>query len=352
MENSQNVVLALPAPSVNNNDIAMRSMKSLSEDANAAQGKQKRSVFLINCKPLWGCSSVRGRRSQMEDAYIVVPGFIEVPIWMLTKEPKIEGIDNVDAFKVTAHFFGVYDGHGGTQVANYCRDRIHLALTEELNKIEAANSKEKINFDLKKKWERAFTHCFQKVDEESMLVAPETVGSTALVVLVSSSHIIVANCGHSRAVLSRGKQAIPLSLDHKPKREEEYARIEAEGGKFVLDLLAMSRSLGDDYLKPWIIPVPEITKLPRAKDDNCLILASDGLWDVVSNEEACDLARKKIMVWRKKNGTMASSENLESYRDRATQSAAESLLKLALLKGSKDNITVMVVDLKPLGLLM
>lgn len=109
---------------------------------------------------------------------------------------------------------------------------------------------------------------------------------------------------------------------------------------------------GDDYLKPWIIPVPEITILPRAKDDNCLILASDGLWDVVSNEEACDLARKKIMVWRKKNGTMASSENLESYRDRATQSAVEALLKLALLKGSKDNITVMVVDLKPLGLLM
>lgn len=101
------------------------------------------------------------------------------------------------------------------QVANYCRARIHLALTEELNKIEAANSKENIDFDLKKKWERAFTHCFQKVDEESMLVAPETVGSTALVAVVSSSHIIVANCGHSRAVLSRGKQAIPLSFDHK-----------------------------------------------------------------------------------------------------------------------------------------
>lgn len=117
MENSQKVVLALPAPSANNNDIAMRSMKSLSEDANATQGKPKKSVFLIDCKPLWGCSSVRGRRSQMEDAYIVVPGFIEVPIRMLTKEPKIEGIDNVDAFKVTAHFFGVYDGHGGTQVS-------------------------------------------------------------------------------------------------------------------------------------------------------------------------------------------------------------------------------------------
>lgn len=52
------------------------------------------------------------------------------------------------------------------------------------------------------------------------------------------------------------------------------------------------------------------------------------------------------MAWNKKNCTMASSEELESYHDRAAQAAAESLLKLALLKGSKDNITVMVVDLK------
>lgn len=96
-----------------------------------------------------------------------------------------------------------------------------------------------------------------------------------------------------------------------------------------------------------MIPIPEITIFPRAKDDDCLILASDGLWDVVSNQEACDLARKKIMVDRKMTGTLASSENLESGHDRATQSAAMSLSKLALRKGSTDNITAIVVDLKP-----
>lgn len=71
------------------------------------------------------------------------------------------------------------------------------------------------------KWRRAFTRCFLKVDDEiggkASLepLAPETVGSTAVVAIVCSSHIIVANCGDSRAVLYRGKESIPLSVDHK-----------------------------------------------------------------------------------------------------------------------------------------
>jgi hypothetical protein len=107
------VVLALPVLAANHNEAA-RAMRIDNQEANAAIGKQKRSVFLIDYKPLWGCSSLcTGRRFEMEDTYMVVPGFIEVPIWMLTKEPEIEGIDDMGTFKVTAHFFGVYDG-GGT----------------------------------------------------------------------------------------------------------------------------------------------------------------------------------------------------------------------------------------------
>ncbi|KAL1550609.1 protein-serine/threonine phosphatase [Salvia divinorum] len=64
-------------------------------------------------------------------------------------------------------------------------------------------------------------------------LAPETVGSTAVVAVVCSSHIIVANCGDSRAVLYRGKEPIALSVDQKPNREDEYARIEAAGGKVI-----------------------------------------------------------------------------------------------------------------------
>lgn len=79
-------------------------------------------------------------------------------------------------------------------------------------------------------WEKAFSNCFLKVDAEvggaprggngsSSLppVAPETVGSTAVVAIVCPTHIIVANCGDSRAVLCRGKLPVPLSVDHKVK---------------------------------------------------------------------------------------------------------------------------------------
>lgn len=98
-------------------------------------------------------------------------------------------------------------------------------------------------------------------------------------------------------------------------------------------------------MKPWIIPDPEVTFVPRMKEDECLILASDGLWDVMTNEEVCDVARRRILLWHKKNGISALAERGEGV-DPAAQAAAECLSKLALQKGSKDNITVIVVDLK------
>ncbi|KAL3566420.1 hypothetical protein D5086_031835 [Populus alba] len=257
-------------------------------------------------------------------------------------------------FTSTAHFFGVYDGHGGSQVANYCRDRFHSALSEEIEFVKNGLIDGSIKDGCQEQWKKAFTNCFLKVDAEvggkggAEPVAPETVGSTAVVATICSSHIIVANCGDSRAVLCRGKEPVALSVDHKPNREDEYARIEAAGGKViqwnghrVFGVLAMSRSIGDRYLKPWIIPEPEVMFIPRAKEDECLILASDGLWDVMSNEEACDLARKRILVWHKKNGVTLSSSRGGGI-DPAAQAAAEYLSNRALQKGSKDNITALM----------
>lgn len=98
-------------------------------------------------------------------------------------------------------------------------------------------------------------------------------------------------------------------------------------------------------MKPWIIPEPEVTFLPRAREDECLILASDGLWDVMTNEEACELARKRILLWHKKNGVTLATGRGEGINP-AAQAAAEYLSNRALQKGSKDNISVVVVDLK------
>ncbi|XP_043704702.1 protein phosphatase 2C 53-like [Telopea speciosissima] len=332
-------------------------------------GTCSRSIFELDYVPLWGFSSLCGRRPEMEDAVAVIPQFLKIPISMLVGDRVLDGM-NQTISHTTAHFFGVYDGHGGSQVANYCRDRLHLALIEEITAKEGfEDSSVRNNWQLQ--WERAFTNCFVKVDDEvggrvrggvqgqddsseatTDPVAPETVGSTAVVAVICSSHIIVANCGDSRVVLCRGKEPMPLSLDHKPNREDELARIEADGGKViqwngyrVFGVLAMSRSIGDRYLKPWIIPQPEVKLVPRAKEDECLILASDGLWDVMTNEEVCEVARRRILLWHKRNGVTPPTERQNGV-DPAAQAAAEYLTKLAHHKGSKDNITVVVVDLK------
>ncbi|KAK2644943.1 hypothetical protein Ddye_020138 [Dipteronia dyeriana] len=350
-----------------------------------------RSVFEVDYVPLWGFTSVCGRRPEMEDAVASVPYFLKIPIQMLIDEQVLDGMRKRFNLQ-TAHFFGVYDGHGGLQVANYCRDRMHVALAEEIELLRECLSNGSVKHSCQEQWKQAFTNCFLKVDEEvggktsQEPIAPETVGSTAVVAVVCSSHIIVSNCGDSRAVLCRGKDPMALSVDHKvrssivvlhlivvhnqpsktdfcifyfilfglsqPNREDEYARIEAAGGKViqwnghrVFGVLAMSRSIGDRYLKPWIIPDPEVMFIPRAKEDECLIIASDGLWDVMTNEEACELARKRILLWHKKNGTTLPSKRGEGV-DPAAQAAAEFLSNRALQKGSKDNISVIVVDLK------
>ncbi|KAL3498671.1 hypothetical protein ACH5RR_041403 [Cinchona calisaya] len=317
-----------------------------------------RSVFEVDYVPLWGVNSVCGRRPEMEDAFTTVPRFLKIPLQMLTGDHVLDGATKCLSH-LTTHFFGVYDGHGGSQVANYCHDHVHSVLAEELESIMFRLSDGSSKDGCQDQWKRVFTNCFLKVDAEVggkaglEPVAPETVGSTAVVALVCSSHIIVANCGDSRAVLYRGKESMALSVDHKPNREDEYARIEAAGGKViqwnghrVFGVLAMSRSIGDRYLKPWIIPDPEVMFIPRTKDDECLILASDGLWDVMTNEEVCDMARKRILMWHKKNGTTLPLGERGEGIDPAAQAAAECLSNRAIQKGSKDNITVIVVDLK------
>ena len=171
------------------------------------------------------------------------------------------------------------------------------------------------------------------------------VGSTAVVAVVSSNHIVVSNCGDSRAVIGRVGGAVPLSVDHKPDRADELKRIQEAGGRViywdgprVLGVLAMSRAIGDNYLKPYVISEPEVTITERTDDDECLILASDGLWDVVSNETACNIARMCL------NGT-TPGVNRESS-NKACSDAAILLTKMALARHSADNVSVVVVDLR------
>ena len=91
-------------------------------------------------------------------------------------------------------------------------------------------------------------------------------------------------------------------------------------------------------MRPWIIPVPEVTFTARTDEDECLILASDGLWDVMTNEEVGEVARS---ILRRRRRSLSSTEEISP-----TQVVADSLTEIAIGRNSKDNISIIVVDLK------
>uniref|UniRef100_A0A1J3CPI7 protein-serine/threonine phosphatase n=1 Tax=Noccaea caerulescens TaxID=107243 RepID=A0A1J3CPI7_NOCCA len=291
--------------------------------------------------PRIGTTSVCGRRRDMEDAVSIHPSFLQ---------RNSEDL----------HFYGVFDGHGCSHVAEKCRERLHDIVKKEA---EVMASDE---------WKETMVKSFQKMDKEvsqrdcnvvttngasrSMknscrceLQSPQcdAVGSTAVVSVVTAEKIIVSNCGDSRAVLCRNGVAIPLSSDHKPDRPDELNRIQQAGGRViywdgarVLGVLAMSRAIGDNYLKPYVIPDPEVTVTDRTDEDECLILASDGLWDVVPNETACGVARMCL-----KGASSAEGGDSDTVHN-ACSDAALLLTKLALARQSSDNVSVVVVDLR------
>ncbi|KAL2318118.1 hypothetical protein Fmac_031994 [Flemingia macrophylla] len=291
--------------------LSLASSSSSSEEEDRFSTKQNDGVVS------YGSASLIGSRKEMEDAVSVEIGFVA----------KERG--NCD-------FFGVYDGHGGAQVAEACRERLHRLVAEEVER------------SLEWDWEGILEGCFRKMDSEvAGNAALRTVGSTAVVVVIAEAEIVVANCGDCRAVMARGGEAIDLSTDHKPDRPDELKRIEEVGGKVinwngqrVLGVLATSRSIGDQYLRPYVISKPEVTVTKRSSKDEFLIIASDGLWDVMSSEVACQVVRKclKGQIRRVCNG-------VENHQSRSAEAAAL-LAEIALAKGGRDNTSVVVVELR------
>jgi len=139
--------------------------------------------------------------------------------------------------------------------------------------------------------------------------------------------LYTANVGDARAVLSRGGKAIRLTYDHKGSDKAEVKRI-TEAGGFVLNnrvngVLAVTRSLGDTAMKEFVVGSPYTSEMELCNEDEFLIIACDGLWDVVDDQKAVDL--------------------IHNCQD--PQQASELLLKTALDNFSHDNVTVLVVKL-------
>ncbi|KAK6158694.1 hypothetical protein DH2020_006008 [Rehmannia glutinosa] len=241
----------------------------------------------------YGYASSPGKRSSMEDFY----------------ETRIDGVDG--------EVMQNYTWSWGARAAEYVKQNLFSNLI----------SHPKFISDTKSAIADAYSHTdseFLKSENNQNRDA----GSTASTAILVGNRLLVANVGDSRAVICRGGNAIAVSRDHKPDQTDERQRIEDAGG-FVMwagtwrvgGVLAVSRAFGDRLLKQYVVADPEIQEEKVDDTLEFLILASDGLWDVVTNEEAVSMTKP--------------------IQD--PEEAAKRLMQEAYQRGSGDNITIVVV---------
>ncbi|KAJ4825078.1 hypothetical protein Tsubulata_040465 [Turnera subulata] len=223
-------------------------------------------------------------------------------------------------------FFGVFDGHGGAKAAEYAAKNLERNVMAEV--VSGSRYGEGV--------EMAVRNGYLTTDAE--FVEQNLGGGTCCVTaLIHDGNLVVSNAGDCRAVLSREGVAQVLTFDHRASREDEKDRIQALGGYVdccrgvwrIQGSLAVSRAIGDKHLKQWVIAEPETKILKMEPEYEFLILASDGLWDKVGNQEAVDIVRSLCI----------GVDKPEPF------SACKKLTELSLKRGSIDDITVMVIQL-------
>lgn len=255
-----------------------------------------------------GMSDTIGHRRSMEDCMTMWGGY--------------RGNEDED-------FFAVFDGHGGQCVAEFAAIHAPRVIEQALAAGGGANFKDVAP--------TAFHDLNSEIQQSLGEEAMES-GSTAVIAIIKGDTLCVANVGDSRAVLERAGGAERLTIDHKPGEEGEKARIESLGGTVVylrgvarLDgNLAVARSFGDLAFAPRLSVEPYTNEVHLQETDRALILACDGLWDVVSDQEAIDYVIRVCS----RGGTAVL--------------AAEKLRDESLERGSRDNISVMVSILRPI----
>lgn len=323
----------------------------------------------------WGYSAMQGWRDGMEDAHIAVPslGHWRASRWL----PGLSGAPSTTkgGWADTA-VFGVLDGHGGESVALFCQrhlpDAIARGPSEDVGAslVNAFHSMDDMLRDPDNLGELRLL--VNGISPQTVLRAwyahPNSVGSTAVVCCVRPDSIVVANAGDSRAVLSRRGYAMPLSEDHKPNLPTERARITKAGGSVetqhvgpwthyrVNGNLNLSRSIGDLGYKrnrsltaeeQIICSTPDIRTIPRTLDDEFMVLACDGVWDVMQNQEVIDFVRQALgdmsdVEARIRSGALRLSSILEELLDRCVSPNLQETMGLG-----GDNMTAVLVFFGP-----
>ena len=221
--------------------------------------------------------------------------------------------------------YGVFDGHGGYRASQFCRDFLLNYVVDDESFVHDPAL--------------ALKRSFFRADAEFSAMAKLRYlsdGTTSLVACIHNRRLYVANAGDCRAVLISSRWSVEaLSVDHKPDREDEKRRITKLGGKVVhwgrwrvQGVLAVSRAIGDVSLQPYVTCEPEIQERElRDDDDAYLVLASDGIWDVLTNSDVATVVKQAIST--------------KPFAD-----VARELCSHAIMLGSTDNVTASIVDLR------
>lgn len=179
-------------------------------------------------------------------------------------------------------------------------------------------------------------------------------GTTAVVALIRGKQLIVANAGDSRCVVSERGKAVDMSYDHKPEDELELARIKNAGGKVTMDGrvnggLNLSRAIGDHFYKrnkalppedQMISAMPDVKVLTLNEDHDFMVIACDGIWNVLSSQEVVDFISER-------------TKPDQTGKARALSSIVEELLDHCLAPDTSgdgtgcDNMTCIIVTFKP-----
>ena len=242
-------------------------------------------------------------------------------------------------------YFALFDGHGGAGCADFLAENLHQIFFNYLRSSCDVLSALENSFSFAEK--TFFNSFFQKTFENS--------GSCACSVVINGKNLYVSNLGDSRAILGsrKGTQVYQLSVDHKPGNSSEKERIEQAGGKIIQSngvlrilpgKLSVSRAFGDFSAKiknlggnpNVLISKPDISIFTLKTDFDYILIASDGVFDVLSNEEV------NSAVWQ---GLDSACENLHEK----VGLASKNVIELAMEKGSLDNVTCIVVLIKDLA---
>jgi len=253
-------------------------------------------------------------------------------------------------------FFAICDGHGGKEVAKYIAPRLKKYLTDSKN--EYPLSKDQIK--------NIYNHIQRELIDHPDDIA-RACGCTALVVIrfVENLHFLeperveyiqVINLGDCRAVLSRDGIAIPLCKDHKPFWPDEKKRIDMvnkkyrtnnrihfDAGDWRIGDLSVSRSFGDLDNTPYVSHLPDSFIYKINPQDEFIIMACDGLWDVVQNHEAVNFVRDHM------NDNEIQYYDIPNYYPSPeaikARSIARKLASYAIAKGSTDNVSIYIIFL-------